>query len=161
MVNSEQIEIEKLRRFYGADPALRTLLDHLAARQRDRSETTVDRLHELLLTEGKQLSRAEIVQGFRSLEKVGAGNFVLGRKGHPSRFRWSVSSTQLAKAAAGEQASIKARASPTIPPTRREEIGHRFVLRPDFTVSFHLPSDLSSTEAARLSDFIKTLPFAT
>jgi hypothetical protein len=36
---------------------------------------------------------------------------------------------------------------------------HTFQLRSNLTVSFRLPSDLRPTEAGRLADFIRTLPF--
>jgi hypothetical protein len=39
------------------------------------------------------------------------------------------------------------------------ELTHTFRLRPDLPVSFVLPIDLTTSEAARLADFIKTLPF--
>ena len=38
-------------------------------------------------------------------------------------------------------------------------IDHRYRLRADWIVDFNLPADLTAWEAARLSEFIKTLPF--
>jgi hypothetical protein len=159
MADKQLIQHEELRRLYAARPAAKAVLDHFASRQRDRTETTVDRLYELLLAEGKSLTRTEVVHVFRQLHGIGAGVFVIGRKGHPSRFRWAVSATQLARAAAGEDMPVDLAIRLESPRERSEVIAHRFVLRPAFTVSFQLPSDLSSTEAARLSDFIRTLPF--
>lgn len=159
MAEEQPIKHAELRRLYAARPAVKAVLDHFASRQRDRSETTIDRVHELLLAEGKSLTRTEVVHVFRELHGIGAGIFVIGRKGHPSRFRWSVSATQLARFAAGEDTPVNLAVKPDSPRERSDVIAHRFVLRPAFTVSFQLPSDLSSTEATRLSDFIRTLPF--
>lgn len=44
-------------------------------------------------------------------------------------------------------------------PASSHEFTHGFQLRPDLLVSFRLPADLTTPEAARLADFIKTLPF--
>jgi hypothetical protein len=159
MTDEQVIESAQLRKLYGGNPAAKAVLDHFATRQRDRTETTVDRVFELLLSEGKTLARAELVQVFRELQDLGAGVFVVGRKGHPSRFRWSVSATQLARSAAGDDEPVQLTALPSAPREFSDVIAHRFVLRPNFTVTFQLPSDLSSTEASRLSDFLRTLPF--
>ncbi len=37
---------------------------------------------------------------------------------------------------------------------------HSFRLRPDVTVSFELPSNVTANEAQRLADFLKTVPFS-
>jgi len=108
----------------------------------------------------KPVTRADVVEVFRDLHKLGVGTFVIGRKGHLSRFQWTVSSVELGKAAAGENVNVQVSAKHEGTPRERSDvISHRFVLRPDFSVSFVLPSDLSTSEASRLSDFIKTLPF--
>lgn len=154
------IDSERLRLLYSGNPTAKMLMDHFAGRQRDRAETTVDRLFERLIAEGKPVTRSDLVQVFRELQGLGAGSFIVGRKGHPSRFRWSVSSVELGKAAPGGEASVPVpRPAKSQSRERSDVISHRFVLRADFTVSFLLPSDLSSAEAARLSDFVRTLPF--
>jgi hypothetical protein len=40
-----------------------------------------------------------------------------------------------------------------------QTIRHEYRLRPDFTAQIELPEDLTTREAARLADFLKTLPF--
>ena len=162
MGNVTTLDSEQLRHLYSGDPTAKMLLDHFAARQRDRTENTLDRLYEVLVGEGKPVARADLVRVLRALQGLGAGLFILGRKGHPSRFRWIVSSVQLGKAAAGEEVSLQVPVAPEAPSRERDRsdvISHRFVLRPDFNVSFLLPSDLSTSEASRLADFIRTLPF--
>ena len=42
---------------------------------------------------------------------------------------------------------------------KRASIKHNFRLREDLSVKFRLPSDLTMTEAVRLAEYIKTLPF--
>jgi transcriptional regulator with XRE-family HTH domain len=45
------------------------------------------------------------------------------------------------------------------PDRELRSIRHTFHLRPDVSVSFDLPEDLTSAEADRLAGFIKSLPF--
>jgi hypothetical protein len=40
-----------------------------------------------------------------------------------------------------------------------QTIRHEYRLRPDFTAEIELPEDLTTREALRLADFLKTLPF--
>lgn len=155
-----------LRRLYASDAAAHAALDHFASRQQDRSEMTVDRTWELLAAEGHALTRADIINAFRSLEEIGAGKFVIGRKGHPSRFVRSVSLIELGRIAKGEETTslpveaVTTPAQPPIPSAKSDVISHRYVLRPDFTVTIQLPADLTQPEASRLSEYVKTLPFS-
>ncbi len=41
-----------------------------------------------------------------------------------------------------------------------EVLRHNYNLRPDFQVTIPLPVDLTHSEAARLADFVRTLPFS-
>jgi hypothetical protein len=86
--------------------------------------------------------------------------------GHPSRFEWTVGLTDVGKAAAGDVTEVQ-----RLSDEEREDasetaddgddtVEHRYVLRPGFEVRINLPLDLSSVEAGRLAEFLRTLPFS-
>jgi DNA-binding transcriptional regulator PaaX len=77
---------DMLRSLYRDSPVAHAFLDLAARRERDRSETKVDRIWRLLVEEGQVFERREIIALFRRLEKAGCGQFVEGRRGWPSRF---------------------------------------------------------------------------
>lgn len=158
--NSNNLEIKKLRELYKDSPAARAVLDHLASRERNWSSTTVDRIQTNVVGDGGSVSRADVVSVFRVLEASGCGSFKAGRKGWPSRFEWAVQMVSACQAAAGETEVV----DDLTAEDKGEEDGaiflrHTFRLRPDVTVSFELPSDLSANEAQRVADFLKTVPF--
>jgi hypothetical protein len=153
------IDIDSLKSLYQHNPAAQLMLDHAARRQRNQTETKVDRIVALLATEGHEISRGDVIDAFRSLEDLGAGQFVTGRRGWPSRFVWSVGMVSVGKAAAGEPQEIE-----SIPDESFEEeptsamLGHSFYLRVDTPVTIELPVDLTKVEAERLASFVRTLP---
>lgn len=157
---SDGVNIEGLRDMYRQNPVARAFLDHAAQRERDRAETTVDRIHAVLKGEGSDPSRAEVVSIFQLLETLGCGKFIIGRRGKASRFAWSASIADVGRAAVGEQQTVS-----EIPETASEAIeasaellAHRYYLRPEMMVSIDLPVDLTMFEADRLAAFIKSLP---
>lgn len=162
MTNSDAVDVEALRNFYRTDQAARAILDNLAARHQDRSETRVDRLH-YAISEEEDITRADVIRVLRQLEDLGCGAFVVGRKGRESRFAWAVGLTGVGRAAAGDATDLREVSSEATESDGSDEdntIAHSYVLRANFVARFALPSDLTSAEAARLADFIKTLPFS-
>lgn len=171
----DSVDKEGLQSLYQKDRAAKAVFDHLASRERNWSETTVDRLAHNVWNAGSDASRAEIIAVLRKLEATGCGTFIVGRGGYPSRFQWHVGMVEVGRYAAGQPAVIE-EVDPEAPTDEQEEesltstqngrrepaireITHAFQLRPDLLVSFKLPADLTTTEAARLADFLKTLPF--
>lgn len=153
--------IPAIRKLYASNPCAKAILDQFAARQQDRLEVSVDRLEQLLATDGLHFSRPEVIQVLRDLDSIGAGKFVVGRKGHESRFVRTVRLSDLGRAARDEGGDPG-----TEQPTSKDElrpnsdtVNHRFALRPGFFVTVALPGDLTSLEASRFAEFIKTLPF--
>jgi hypothetical protein len=102
LMDSRAPNIDRLRQFYEESVVARAFFDHAARRERDQSETKVDRILVRLKAQGQDLSRREIVALFRKLQELGCGQFVEGRHGWPSRFVWSVGMTSVGRAAAGE-----------------------------------------------------------
>lgn len=161
------VDTAAVRELYTRSQAARSALDHFAKRKNKSAITTVDRLQAALRSEGDELGRGEILEVFKALARANCGIFVIGRKGHPSRFEWSVNLVDLGRSASGEPVKVEAIASPAtnVRPTAigDEEddalVEHRYRLRPDLELRFDLPTSLTAAEASRISDFIKTLPF--
>jgi len=161
MVSGEdKVNFECLRSLYRDQGAARTVLDHIANRARNLRKITVDRILTSISTEGKELSRGDVISVFRELENCGCGTFITGRKGHPSRFEWRVQMTSVGRVAAGESEQIEEVAPDEM---SEEESGslvmHTYRLRPDVPITLELPIDLTPQEASRIARFIETLPF--
>jgi hypothetical protein len=156
-------DVTKLQSLYAKSAISKAVLEHFAERQNKANETPLDTMAGILERQGIEAARSAVVEVFRDLEAAGAGEFVVGRRGHASRFRWTEDSTSVGKRARASSAGAKvAQTSPLVPTQRPQHPGlaeHSFLLRPGVTVSFLLPPDLSQVEAARLADFIKALPF--
>ena len=99
--------VETLRQLYRESLVARAFLDHAARRERDQSETKVNRILILLRAEGHEFRRREILDLFRKLQDQGLGQFVEGRRGWPSRFVWSTGLTSVGRAAIGEPQTIE------------------------------------------------------
>src|SRR6266851_533585 len=100
-------DIDTLRQLYMESGVARVFFEHAARRERDQSETKVDRILVLLRAEGHEFRRHEIIDLFRRLQDQGCGQFVEGRRGWPSRFVWSTGITSVGKAASGELQTIE------------------------------------------------------
>jgi hypothetical protein len=171
---SNNVDEKRLRQLYRSDEAAKALFDHLARRERNRNELPVDRLALNIATEGSTASRSDVVRVLKALEQAGCGKYVAGRKGHQSRFQWHVDMVAVGRYASGQAAVINeinpaaadeaeildTRDAPTDSTNGSDELTHRFQLRPDLLVSIGLPINLTAVEAARLADFIRTLPFS-
>jgi hypothetical protein len=153
-------QVPELRRLYAADDAVRFVLDHFANRDRNQNTSTVRRVEQNLLRDGKAISRADIVRAFKSLETAGCGTFKAGRWQHESRFEWQIPSKSAGQAAAGEINDLDGEVPPPEIDDRDDELTeHSYWLRPPaLQVKFSLPNDLTSIEADRLARFIRTLP---
>jgi hypothetical protein len=154
----------RVQKIYTSSPVATAALDYFAQRTNSSTRTTIEQLLAILRQEGQNSDRGEIVDFLKALDDAGCGKFVAGRKGHPSRFEWTLSLVDVGRLAAGESIKIQPIASSdeleheTTTDTD-DVIEHRYRLRPDFEVRLGLPKNLTIGEANRLSDFIRTLPF--
>lgn len=167
---TQTLNTKALKALYSTDPAAKLILDEFGARQRNQQATKLDQLLLRLSNAGKGVARADAIKTLRKLEDAGCGKFLTGRKGHPTRFEWSYDLVSVAKAATGEVQVVE-EIQPAPQTDNGEEpeavevplpegaIEHKYQLRAGWQVTVGLPSDLTSREAARLSEFIKTLPF--
>lgn len=71
-------------------PGMDRLLDKILAAGAEDERTTVDDI----LADG-EAARRQVINLLRDLEKLGYGAFKVGRKGHPSRFEWSIDPAEL------------------------------------------------------------------
>jgi hypothetical protein len=99
--------VDALRQLYNQNRVAKAFFDHAARRERDQSETKVDRILILLKANGNPFQRREIIELFRALQEQGCGQFVEGRRGWPSRFVWDAAMTSIAKSAAGAEHVIE------------------------------------------------------
>ena len=162
----EQSQFEDLRDLYASSRAARIVLDYFASRERNSSQTTVDRLMQVRETQGA--SRVEVVHVLKHLETLELGTFRAGRRGRPSRFEWKEDLLQVG-AAAREHETPSTKKPELLPQRPNEEMSlgkplnsvtktHTYWLRDDVRVDVELPKDLTVQEASRFAGFIKTLP---
>lgn len=150
-----------LRELYRKSDVGKELFDHFASRTNDSRETKLDRARAVLVARGARASIADLREFFRQLEHLGCGRYVIGRRGHPSRFIWTAGLVSVGQVASGKGVDVEEVRSPSEleEGPSRDTLDHIFQLRPSMTVALSLPANLTATEAARLADFIRTLPF--
>ncbi len=106
-MDSQTPDVDALRQFYRDNTVAKAFFDHVARRERDQSETKVDRILVRLRADGHNFRRREIIDLFRKMQDQGLGQFVEGRRGWPSRFVWSTGLTSVGRAALGEPQTIE------------------------------------------------------
>lgn len=109
----DEAVIRAVREMYRSDEIARRLFDWLASCSRDAAATTIDRIGWVL-----RVNRGEAVALAKRLEEAGCGDFVLGRRGQKSRFRWKYSRISLGQVASGEAEEVE---EPDQPLTEEEE----------------------------------------
>lgn len=182
MTASAPLDPHRLAALYQTHTAAHRILDVIAARDGAPAETTVE-----TLLQDAAVDRPAAIDALRQLAMAGCGDFIVGRRGAPTRFRWIAGMNRLGDlmargevppASAAVAAAVRAPAhhapAPHQPPdapmapdeapepdeTRPALVTHRFQLRPDLVIQLHLPRDLTTREAERLGMFIDSLPFA-
>lgn len=78
----------------------KVLLKHFAARKLDSNVTKLDRAIQIAREYDPTASYKRVRRVFMGLERAGAGHFIVGRRGYPSRFVWNTSMIELGKAVA-------------------------------------------------------------
>lgn len=94
--------VSAIRTLYEQNPDARRLFDWTASLQHDATETRIDRMVSKL-----RIHRSAAVRLARELQDTGCGEFIIGRRGSPSRFRWAYSRVSLGQVAAGETEEIE------------------------------------------------------
>jgi hypothetical protein len=167
----EQVSMEAIKTLYAKDSVAKAAFDYFATRQRNGSLTKVYRLLAVLLDHGHKASYVQVRDFLRKLGELGFGAYVIGRRGQPSRLKWRVGMVSLGQAAAGQSAQVEQLTEEEVPSANDEieevpnsalspdDMKLSYPLRRDRHVDLVLPKDITSSEAQRLSDFIKTLQF--
>ena len=93
-----------LRDAYSKDEGIRLVIDHFAARERNQHVTNADTLVSALQRSKTPLSRPVVIRALRSLDALGLGRFVAGRKGYATRFEWHEQSLSIREMASQEAA---------------------------------------------------------
>ncbi len=96
-----------VRALYEENPHATRLFDWTASLERDAYETTVERFMRKL-----EISRGEAINLARELEEAGCGEFIVGRKGWSSRFKWAYSRVNLGLVASGEAEELEETSDP-------------------------------------------------
>lgn len=167
-MTNKTIDRKTLQALYAQSACARAAFDNFAGRDNKSSRTTVETLQNALRSQGP-FSRPEIASLFKELESAGCGQYVIGRKGHPSRFEWSVSLIKVGRAAAAtgegqdedfleEEGFEDVGGDEEVEPSS-DLIEHRFHLRREFELVVVLPANLTKAEAHRIARFVKVLPF--
>ncbi len=156
--------VKEIRRLHSTNETAARFFEWAAGRQRDARETTVDHLTYLL-----RIGRREALELAKSLDKLGCGEFLVGRRGAKSRIKWQFSlrsmgdvakggADQLTKVAVEDQEDLESM-EPHEVGGENGDIQHSYQLRSDRRLMLSLPRDLTKKEAERLATFIQSLPF--
>ena len=165
-----------IRRVAGSHRKFGPFFSWLAELPGEADETDLDTIESAV-----GLSRLQAVTLCKQLQGAAVGRFVSGRRGLPSRIRWSVDPRAVGAALAHADGATQAdeaewadveepspdRARPRgtsqrqapspASPERGDEDRHLFRIRPDRQVRVSLPIDMTRREAARLADFVRAL----
>jgi hypothetical protein len=162
-------DIEELKELYQSSPLVKRVLDEFS--KPDYYEQTTTVVHDLymqLWESGDRVPERDLIHVMKRFALYRYGTFKTGRRGHRSRIEWKYSPFTLGAVVRGVQpVQENAIVAPQEDgdeergesPANSRAIDHRYRLRADWIVDFNLPADLTAWEAARLGEFIKTLPF--
>ncbi len=95
-------DVAAVRAAYSQDEAVRLVIDHFAGRERNQNVTNADTLVSALRRSKTPLPRPAVIGVLRSLDALGLGRFIAGRKGYPTRFEWHEESLSIRDLASQE-----------------------------------------------------------
>ena len=81
----------------------KSIFDAFASRKRFRSQTNLNKLRIDLLNKGERIDNDEYLETFKSLQDMGIGSLIIGRRGKPNRFKWNYSLKDVAKIASNAE----------------------------------------------------------
>jgi hypothetical protein len=161
---TELQKAEALKKLYGSHPGVKAIFDFATDKNKNVSEITADHIEKYAAHIGTDIGRYYIVDAFKKIAELELGDYIVGRRGQPTRLRWMMPMLEANQLAHGEISSSTTEiTSNEKKPQMTEQpniISHSFNLRPNFIVELKLPQDFNEKEAVRLSEFIRTLPFA-
>ncbi len=148
----------KLKTLYDGDDHAREFFNAMSQKVRFSNETTAEKAENCT-----SLSYSDVLALFKRLDKIGAGDYLVGRRGAATRIVWKHSlkeMVEIARARGEKSARMgsgekKGRSDAS----KLQPVDHSFILRENFKVALRLPVDLNASESERLSAWVKTLPF--
>lgn len=152
----KHINTEQLVKIANKNKTAEALFTSWAVRERNREEIDVNRTKNVLLEEKFKIVPEELISALKDLERIGAGEFRLGRNGQPTRFRLNYSLKELGKAALGEK-PVKQTAAVPAPTPVKKDLHLSIVLGDNRRVSINAPSDLSDKELVTIVDSLMDL----
>ncbi len=176
-MTAKDVNIEELKNLPKASPTADVVLSTLASRMRLRHFTDLTRLKTILISEGKKIVNEDFMSLFQSLERLGIGSVVYGRKNKPDRFEWFYSLKDVGKAALNRPydalnrmnvvemsprrkvKNLPAEAPQTTAiasPAATSDTNRVFIyIRPKLTLDLALPTDMSDDEIIMVSEAIR------
>ena len=94
--------IDALTKLYKHDSNAKLVLDWVASRERNSSDTQIESF-----MKNVQIDRFELIATLHKLERVGMGKFIAGRRGHASRFAWAVGLVSAGRVAQGKMHTLE------------------------------------------------------
>ncbi len=159
------MSIDKLRTAYQVNELVALICDELANRSNNQRETKLLRMLGIVNADREHSVRhGLLIAAFRELEDCECGEYIEGRRGKKSRFKWnpkygSLNTCKAAQGEAVEEAPANEAADEGVEDDADSEVlDHYFNLRADYQLELTLPVDLSEPEAERLATFIRSLP---
>jgi len=140
---------QMLNDLYSDNETVRAVCNLLTARKLNQRESHLSRLNDLLVGKGsreKEKGYGRLLVAAKALEAAGAGVLIRGRRGKPTRFRWSIPTLSLPKGGGVETAPTS-----TTPPSL---VRRHFSIPLEAGEAF-LPERLTRPDAERLQAFLK------
>lgn len=175
---TDTLDMEAIRAEIEINPALQAACRKWAEMDRARKVTSVNEpfmkwLVDINSIEGPQyVLRTKAIALCRTLERLGAGELVEGRRKHPTRFVWSVNRVEFGKAAVGlsEDAPKRMSVDEDVEANQCDDEDrldsnqewplYSFRLRPGIDLRLPVPEDLTADEATRIGVFYSSFVLA-
>jgi hypothetical protein len=107
------------------------------------------------------LDRSKVTTFLRTLQDLELGRFLVGRKGYPSRFEWTVALTSVGQVASGESDEILTDdlvdAGDDDMELAADQVTYEVPLRPDVKAKLTLPANITRIETIRIANFVRGL----
>lgn len=157
----------------------KVVLEELSKRERFRDSTDIHRQSLNLKNKGLKIIDDELLDFYKSLEKIGAGVIVYGRHGKSNIFRWHYNLKQVALASLGKEdfetiktvdqersnhpaikygKSIKKRRNKS--EVSKDSTSEKIVyipLRQNYVFNISIPSDITKNELETICKALKTI----
>ena len=138
----------------------------------NNSEVSYDILGVSTAEERSEIDYYDLVTLFKKLDTIGAGDFIVGRKGHDSRISWKFDTKHIARVGLGEQSALNGFFSLGPVPDdaiialhtssqneKSTKLKHSFNLRKDFEFNIELPTDFDGHDLKRLKNWLDLLVY--